>query len=229
MNYHIDTGLIYEKFKENRVCPFCAIEKIITEQTVYEFLNDAVMEDDTHILVEKKGFCAKHFGMMLARPNKLSASIQIGSNLNTLDKIIDGKAPFVTAKKKAEKIEKALTDCVICDAVADSMQKYYKTTAQMFLHEKEFYKLLLSCNGFCLKHYAELLRYSSCAGIGAKDYVSLLDGCEQRALNAVRDNLTAFNRSHDYRNAYTPLGKAEHALDDAQRFVYGNPADHPTK
>lgn len=55
MNYHIDTGIIYEKFGEPCECPLCAIEKKVQEQFLHEFLNDAVMEDDSRIAVAKKG------------------------------------------------------------------------------------------------------------------------------------------------------------------------------
>ena len=56
MSYHIDTGLIKEKFAENSECPLCAIQKVAEEQFLHEFLNDAVMEDDTRIRVGKRGF-----------------------------------------------------------------------------------------------------------------------------------------------------------------------------
>ena len=56
MAYHIDTGLIKEKLKVDCECPLCEIKKVVEEQFLYEFLNDAVMEDNTRIKVGEEGF-----------------------------------------------------------------------------------------------------------------------------------------------------------------------------
>lgn len=76
MGYHIDTGLIKDKFKEDTECPLCEIRKVAEKQFLHEFLNDAVMADDCRIEVRKKGFCAEHFGKLFAGQNKLSVALQ---------------------------------------------------------------------------------------------------------------------------------------------------------
>lgn len=221
MSYHIDTGLIKEKFAENCECPLCEIKAVVEEQFLHEFLNDAVMEDNSRIAVGKKGFCAKHFDMLFSRQNKLSVALQIETRI---DKVSDLFSPIKSAKKGAklaERIDESFSTCVICDLVGESMIKYYKTIAQMFTHEKEFYKTLIMCDGVCLKHYAELLRYAKHAGKMADYYVEILSATESRAFTAVKENLNEFCRKHDYRNALKPLGNAENALPDARLKIYG--------
>ena len=221
MQYHIDTGIIYEKFKLGCECPLCAIEKTVTEQFLHEFLNDAVMEDDTRIKVGKKGFCDKHFDMLFKRQNKLSVALQIGTRAEKIARLFAPVKSAGAAKKRAKEIETALSGCVICNLVNESMTKYYKTAAQMFVREKGFYKTLLSCKGFCAKHYGELLRYSSSAGFAAKNYLSALGTIQERNFKRVQAELKAFCDSHDYRNAYKPLGDAENALPHARVKFYG--------
>lgn len=221
MNYHIDTGLIYEKFGAHCACPLCEIEKIVEEQFLHEFLNDAVMEDNSRIAVGKKGFCVKHFDMLFSRQNKLSVALQIGTRLDNVTHLY---SPIKSAKKGvklADEIDKSLTTCVICDLVNESMTKYYKTIAQMFTNEKEFYKTLIKFDGVCLKHYAELLRFAKHAGKMADYYVEILSATESRAFSAVKTNLKEFCDKHDYRNALKPLGSAENALPDARLKIYG--------
>ena len=221
MRYHIDTGLILEKLKESSECPLCEIKKIVEEQFLHEFLNDAVMEDNTRISVGKKGFCEKHFDMLFSRPNKLSVALQINTRI---DKVKDLFAPTKSvgkAKKIADKIDDSLSTCIICDFVQESMVKYYKTIAQMFVREKDFYKLLISCKGFCMHHYAELLRYSSYAGLGAKSYLELLSDTQQRNFDRLQKELKEFCDKHDYRNALKPLGSAQTALPRTRTKVYG--------
>lgn len=224
MGYHIDTGLIYEKFEENSECPLCEIKKVVEEQFLHEFLNDAVMEDNTRIKVGKQGFCERHFDMLFARPNKLSVALQIATRLDCTKELYspikNGKA-----KKMADAIDKSLSTCAICDYVQESMVKYYKTIAQMFIREPDFYKKLISCKGFCMHHYAELLRYSGSAGFGAKDYVSLISETQSRNVERLKKELKEFCDKHDYRNALKPLGSAETALPRVRNKLYGDKSE----
>lgn len=225
MAYHIDTGLIKDKFKMDCECPLCEIRKIVEEQFLHEFLNDAVMEDNTRIKVGKLGFCARHFDMLFARQNKLSVALQIGTRVDKLSPLIKPTKNVKEGVKQAEAIKKSFTTCAICDYTNESMVKYYKTIAQMFKKEKDFIKDLLATKGFCLEHYAELLKYSRHAGFMAKEYVGVLTGLQQRNLTRVQEELEAFCDSHDYRNAGKPLGNAETALPRMRTKLYGKKYD----
>lgn len=221
MQYHIDTGIIYEKFETDCECPLCAIEKKVTEQFLHEFLNDAVMEDDTRVKVGKKGFCDKHFDMLFTRRNKLSVALQVGTRAKNIAPLFGKVKSAGAAKKRANEIKNAVSGCVICDLIEESMVKYYKTVAQMFVREKEFVKILSESKGFCARHYAELLTYSSCAGLSAKKYLEALSGVQERNFERVQSELKAFCDSHDYRNARKPLGNAENALPHARIKFFG--------
>ncbi len=225
MGYHIDTGLIKDKFKEDCECPLCEIKQIVEEQFLYEFLNDAVMEDNTRIKVGKEGFCARHFDMLFIRQNKLSVALQVGTRVDKLGEFITQIKGVKAGKKQAKAIENSFKTCAICDYVNQSMVKYYKTIAQLFLKEKPFLKTLLATKGFCLEHYAELLKYSSYAGFMAGEYVNVLSGVQTRHLERVQKELTAFCDSHDYRNAGKPLGNAETALPRMRTKLYGKKYD----
>ncbi len=225
MGYHIDTGLIKDKFKEDSECPICEIKKIVEEQFLHEFLNDAVMEDNTRIKVGKLGFCARHFDMLFTRQNKLSVALQIGTRVDNINKLITQTKNVKVGKKQAESLLNSSTTCAICDYTNDSMIKYYKTIAQLFQKEKTFLKTLLATKGFCLEHYAELLKYSKHAGFMAKEYVGVLTGIQQRNMQRIQDELKAFCDSHDYRNAGKPLGSAETALPRMRTKLYGKKYD----
>lgn len=221
MRYHIDTGLIIEKFQVDCECPLCEIQKIVEEQFMFEFLNDAVMEDNTRIKVGQNGFCAKHFDMLFSRQNKLSLALQIGTRAEIIGSYIDSLSSAKSAAKLADKLDSIHDSCVICSLTEESMVKYYKTTAQLFLNEKEFLGLLMKSKGFCLHHYAELLRYSSFAGFMKNDYVSVLSSTQKRNFVRLQEELTTFCNKHDYRNALVPLGDAETALPRMGEKFYG--------
>lgn len=225
MSYHIDTGLIIEKFAKHGGCPLCEIQKAEEEQFLHEFLNDAVMEDDCRIQVGISGFCAKHFDMLFVRQNKLSLALQEETYSTKLKELfLPAKKP-VQAKKIAEKLLKTTDDCVICDLLNESMTKYYKTIAQMFVKEKDFYKSILQTNGFCVKHYAELLKYSSYAGFLSKEYLSVLSTAQKNGFDVVTADLNGFCAKHDYRNSKQPLGECETALPRLREKLFGKKYD----
>lgn len=225
MNYHIDTGLIKEKFKVDCECPLCEIKKIVEEQFLHEFLNDAVMEDNTRIKVGKLGFCARHFDMLFSRQNKLSVALQVRTRMEVLQKQFGQVKNARQALKHAQEIEKASSTCIICDLTEESMVKYYKTIAQMFANERDWCKSLLSTKGFCMEHYSMLLKYSKSAGVFANSYVEIISGVQERHLQRIYDDLKKFCDKHDYRNANEPLGTAETALPRTRTKLYGKKYD----
>lgn len=225
MGYHIDTGLIKEKFNVDCECPLCEIQKVVEEQFLHEFLNDAVMEDNTRIKVGKLGFCAKHFDMLFSRQNKLSVALQIGTRADKISEILTNVKNVKSAIKQASLLEKSSQTCAICEYTEESMVKYYKTIAQMFERERDFYKTLVASKGFCIHHYAELLKYSKSAGFMAKSYVDVVSGVQVRNFERIKAELKKFCDKHDYRNANEPLGSAETALPRAREKFYGKKID----
>ena len=225
MAYHIDTGLIKEKFNTDCECPLCEIKKVVEEQFLHEFLNDAVMEDNTRIKVGKNGFCARHFDMLFNRQNKLSVALQIGTRVDKLQPLFEPQLNVRSAIKLAQALEKSSTTCVICELVEESMVKYYKTIAQMFERERDFFKTLISSKGFCIHHYAELLKYSRHAGFVSKEYLKILGNTQKRNMERLQEELKKFCDKHDYRNALEPLGSAETALPRMREKLYGKKYD----
>jgi hypothetical protein len=198
---------------------------VVEEQFLHEFLNDAVMEDNTRIKVGKLGFCARHFDMLFSRQNKLSVALQIGTRADKISEILTNVKNVSSAVKQAKLLEQSLSTCAICEYTEESMVKYYKTIAQMFERERDFYKSLLSSNGFCLEHYAELLKYSNYAGFAKKDYVHILGGVQKRNMERLQAELKKFCDKHDYRNALEPLGSAETALPRMREKLYSKKYD----
>lgn len=221
MNYHIDTGLIKEKFKTDCECPLCEIQAVAEEQFLHEFLNDAVMEETTRLKVNKTGFCEKHFDMLFARQNKLSVALQISTRTSNIISGLKEIKSVKEAKAQAELLLKQKDSCIICNLLEESMIKYYKTVAQLFMREKDFYKSIISTKGFCLKHYAMLLKYSAEAGFAKKDYLSVLSTVQIKNLKRLQGELDKFCVKHDYRNALKPLGTAETALPRMRTKLYG--------
>ena len=96
----------------------------------------------------------------------------------------------------------------------------------MYNNEPEFRETLKKCKGFCLSHYADLLDYSSHAGLfTAKEYLTVLSKVQKDNICRLDGDLKAFCDKHDYRNALKPLGNAQFALKNTSDKLHGKKFD----
>lgn len=221
MNYHISTTPIFKEFTSDCECPMCKLEKITVENVLFQFLNDAVMEDDTRKKVNKLGFCDEHFDMLFSRQNKLSVALQSITRMNSLQQEILQVKDFKSAKKQAEKLKKMSSTCIICDIVDDHMRRYAETVAQLYASDSDFVKQFNQTKGFCLKHYTLLLERSSFAGLKTKNYLNDLIALEKANFERLSKELQWFCDKHDYRNREKPLGSSVDALPRTRIKLYG--------
>ena len=212
MIYHINTGLIYEEFSKDCECPVCRLAKRVELQFLHEYLNDAVMDDDSRCEVIKTGFCFEHYKKLFSRPNKLSLALQIHDRLARIRSNMGMPTDIKLAQKTAEIIEKASESCIICDHMKGAMERYYMGIAKLFADDPSFRTTLSNGKGFCLPHYAKLLTHAKQAGGRAKEYITALATVQDKALARIGGELKWFCDKHDYRNRLKPLGPAEDVL-----------------
>ena len=221
MHYHISTGLILQEFPKGSECPVCEIRAIVEKQIVDQFLNEAVMVDNYRDKVNKRGFCAHHYDMLLAGNSKLGVALQAITRMKALAGNVTVPKNAKDAARQADAIDKAGETCLICDLIDFNMQRYYKTIAQMYGNEREFPAMLAGTKGFCFHHYAELLRNAKEAGGKVKDYIQALAETEEKNLSRMNGELQWFCDKHDYRNREKPLGASADALPRSRTKFYG--------
>lgn len=150
MHYHISTGLILQEFPKGSECPVCEIRAIVEKQIVDQFLNEAVMVDNYRDKVNKRGFCAHHYDMLLAGNSKLGVALQAITRMKALAGNVTVPKNAKDAARQADAIDKAGETCLICDLIDFNMQRYYKTIAQMYGNEREFPAMLAGTKGVLL-------------------------------------------------------------------------------
>lgn len=211
MQYHIQTTPIWDAFRSDCECPLCALYAHTEERLVAQYLNEAVMEPDYRVKVNKRGFCERHVHRLYEGKNKLGLALQLHTRSQHLLGVLKTADNAKAAKKEAVRVREALSTCVICDAVDEIMVRYAYTVAQMFGHETEFPALFAASNGFCLPHYALLLEYVSYAGKTAETYARELTHVERKRFSDLSDDLQSFTNQYDYRSARAS-GSAKDAL-----------------
>ncbi len=221
MQYHIQTGPIWEVFQSDCDCPLCEIFAKCEERQVSQYLNEAVMEPEARIEVNKYGFCTEHLRKLFAGKNKLGLALQLHTRMQTVRSDVLPAASYKQAVKQAETLEKTMDTCVICRYLEDLMERYAYTVAQMFAYEPEFKTVFAKSNGLCMPHYALLLRQSKGAGAQVKAYLSELFYLQNRTLDRRLNELDRFTQMFDYRNAGSAVKPDPETIPTAIRKLKG--------
>ena len=156
MQYQIQTMPIWDAYKTHDGCPLCKIYADREKRLVGQYLAENVMDPDFRTASNRIGFCPEHIRQMYAGQNKLGLALQLETRAAALYELLN-KTP--TDKKSAKKQAAVIEDhrgCVICNAIAEPMERYYMTIAEMYFNEKEFPALFADAH-HCLKHAARLM------------------------------------------------------------------------
>uniref|UniRef100_A0A7C5V6F4 ABC transporter substrate-binding protein n=1 Tax=Caldicellulosiruptor owensensis TaxID=55205 RepID=A0A7C5V6F4_9FIRM len=219
---------VNDAFSINCECAFCYLENNFEKQCIEIVLGESVMEVDARIETNKKGFCRRHFHMLLEQKNKLPYGLILETHLNEIKKHLENliysnfsesslqqKEGFIKKLFGNQNLNKnKLTDiiqylenlssqCVICERIQSRMKNYFEVFFFMWKNQKEFQQKVLSSKGFCLHHFNELLKYSidHLSGKEFNNFVEKICKIELDNLSRIYTNVCDFNKQFDYRNA----------------------------
>ena len=236
LKQHIDTAPVWEAYRQDCECPLCLLNAKVEAANVNYFLGESVMEPDQRIEVNQKGFCTRHFRQLYDAGNRLGLGLMTHTHLKeTLRRLGDhakrmkdaaaeeaGKPVYkrIGPKKGAGMVETAgeLEDisghCILCERLADNMERYIYTLLYMYKHESEFPALFAKSKGMCLKHYRESLAMAPkhLSGERLKQFVDTLVDLEIENFERLEKEIEWFTLKFDYRNEDKPWGNSRDAV-----------------
>ena len=75
MRHHIDTIPVWDAYRQDCECPLCVLENENEVNYVNAFMGGSGMEPDVRVEVNEKGFCGRHFKLMLNNNNRLGVAL----------------------------------------------------------------------------------------------------------------------------------------------------------
>ena len=170
MRYHIDTIPVWDALKQQGECPLCALRRSIEAADVDRFLGGSVMEPDTRVRVNEKGFCQRHHVLLYAQQNRLGHALMTHTHLKETagkaHKLLDAAAQGAKAGAGAPAVKRALgkgggkeallaaadgldkltSSCILCDSIQDNMNRYAYTFLHLYANDAAFCKALHTVN-----------------------------------------------------------------------------------
>lgn len=233
MRYHIDTIPVWDALHEDGECPLCLLRRRGEHLLTDRYLGASVMEPDTRIRVNAKGFCPAHQKMLYDKQNRLGHALMMHSHLlETIEKLAKvkpgstgGRGSFFGLKKAAagdeagtgSRLQALCTDCALCDDLDRHMRSYAYTLIHLWKTDPRFQKEFLASKGVCLPDAAllmdmapELLR-----GEALDSFHAALLELLRSSLARVEEELKWFTLKFDYRNQDKPWGNSRDALERA--------------
>jgi hypothetical protein len=213
---------INEAFGRRDGCPLCSLERDLENSSLEYVMGAAMMEPDVRLKTNEQGFCAAHLGKMLAMNNRLSLSLLLESHLMEVERALfargEKKPPGERdARKLKEAAARAAGSCFVCSRIEGFMARYGENVVFMWQTEGEFRATLEAQPFFCVRHYDALLGHA--IRLLRKKELAAFAGAMARLCGeyagALREDVSAFCKSFDYRNAGAELSAA--AASSAER------------
>jgi hypothetical protein len=253
MKEKIYTIPVTDAFRIECECPMCVLEKKLDDEYVDFCLGPSLMEPEGRIETNEKGFCRKHFEALYSKQaNRLGLGLIIDTHLCEqnlkLKKIyepkindIEKESGISTLKGISNKLSKKQTEteklvdeiilkltelegkCTICGKLDYTMDRYIDVIMYLWFEEDEFKSLFNSKQGFCLKHFKQLL-------LGAKKYLnskemSIFIGellkIQFSNMERVQQEVAWFVKKFDYRYNDAPWGNSKDAIPRSIQKIAG--------
>ena len=242
MRYHIDTIPVWDALKLEGECMFCALRRKTELGETGRYLGASVMEPDTRIRVNAKGFCRRHQQMLFGFENRLGHALLLQTHLaETVEKVnktkgavkhpgggisgmLKGKGEQKSGLKQAAAEIRALSEgCVLCDSIAEGMERYAHTFFHLYQTDSEFRRRFKASKGVCLEDMALLL---DAAGdeLSAKDaeaFAADLYALQDQNLARIREDVDWFVKKFDYRFREEPWKTSRDAVERGVNKLQG--------
>lgn len=229
-------------------CPICCLRDKAEANELDYYLGPSLMEPDTRKITNKTGFCPEHLGKLNKREaNRLGLGLMLHTHLKDLrddiapdiEASIPSKASLFKGRSSdyktklnqaADKIERRVATCPICDKLNDSMMHSVEVICYMFLHDSEFKEKFIHAKSHCLPHTAMLLRAASkLSQNDAADFVAALYENNKKYFDPLIDDVEWFTLKFDYRNNDKPWGNSKNAIQRSMRFIASDRSDFDDK
>lgn len=217
MKETIYTIPINDAFDSTCACALCAIEQRLDGELIEKTVGASMMEPDFRQITNQQGFCPRHYEALRRQQQALPLALVLQSHSQVQNDLLTRAMDQPPAAKKglfqkgtdvkgvaqnvADAIDCLHDSCAICDKLTYQMERYTQNMIFLWKTEEQFRGKFASRQGFCLRHFALLLRHGI-NGLHDKDFAAfyqVIIEMEQSALTQMQQDITAFTKLFDHR------------------------------
>lgn len=220
MKYQLETIPVTDAWTSAPVCPLCLLMDGAEQRHIEYYLGNSVMNPETRVLVNKTGFCSRHFPMMRSAGHAHHLGLIAHTHLQTVRQnltrklnALSGRSPAKAALEFAERVQKQTKKCLICESMERDIKRYTFTAAVLYIREPDFRKRFDHAPSPCLPHAAQLAQTAS-ETLKKKDagmFLSALSSRLNRGLEELEQDVLKFTQKFDAQNDSVDWGDSREA------------------
>lgn len=166
--YQLETIPVWDGIKSGSECFICDLMERAERDSLEFYLGSSVMNPETRVRVNNIGFCPEHTAKLveLGHPNSMAVMWESHFEKTRMDllKTFTELQNTRNLKKTIAKLDTILKGredgCLICQRMADRLDRYCFTIPYIWGQDPEFRKAFSQSKGFCLHHMTHILRMS---------------------------------------------------------------------
>lgn len=231
-------------------CPLCSLQMTLDQQLLEYYLGPALMEPDVRKTTNAKGFCREHLQALYAsEANRLGFGLTLHTHLRDLNAdllpMLDeaaavGRRTLLSGREKdyrgklaaaARRISAREADCVICERLNQTMERYLDVIFYQYFHDSAFQETFDHGPGYCLPHLGLLIEGASrhLSQNQVSVFMPALASLQRRCQETLTDDVEWYTLKFDYRNSDKGWKNSKDALPRTIRRLSGNFERKPAK
>lgn len=151
MKYELQTIPLWDALHKESECPVCLLMNEAEKDGLSYYLESSVMNPETRVEVNKRGFCHHHWSKLLETRKAHPLSLITHTHFEKL--ITEYEKSF----KKGTLFQKPKRGCLICSFMRERLNRYLFTIIKLWESDELFKKAFLESKGVCLYHLPSLL------------------------------------------------------------------------
>lgn len=194
---------IEDIFEPKDGCPICRMKSMLEDRLLEYTLGASMMEPDTRIETNKKGFCPEHYEMMFQRRNKLSLALILSTHLEEIQKKVYGENRIIKPSVgKSSKGSRISDTCFICEHLDASMDALLNNLIKHYEKDFDFRKIFAEQDTICFPHFILLSEYADKIGDKKirRQFRETASDISKRTLDELKNDINKFCEMFDYRN-----------------------------
>lgn len=234
MKYELETIPVWDGLAHESECFLCDLMQTAEQDSLLFYLGSSVMNPQTRVEVNKKGFCPDHFDKLVLAGKPQALALLCETYLSTTRDELKSDVRSIAQAKKAKEVHK-LTErviktiderssgCLICDKMEHRLNRYCFTTAYLWGKDEEFRSALEQSKGVCLHHLKKLLTVGKEALDADKyaEFVKALMVLTEKNLDRIEADVLWMTQKYKSENIDKPWNGCEDAQKRAVQKLIG--------
>ncbi|MBN1413239.1 MAG: hypothetical protein JW969_20530 [Spirochaetales bacterium] len=246
MKKQLETLPILEAYEQASECPLCYLRNKLEKNFTDFFLGASVMEPIVRAKVNEKGFCPGHFTRLFKHGNKHGLALMVhthllesnpkllkaleavkstaGTKQSLINDLLASKRDVVEGiKTLTRQLEKHTSNCVFCDKLSNTLERYAFTIVYLWRKEAGFKETFGTSKGFCLPHLPLVLDMAAriLSPARLKEFMEITVNLCSESLKRLEGEVLWFTQKFDYRNNDKPWETSKDSVPRALQKLNG--------